>query len=90
MLSVWPLYSAGLGLKRAKPQFSPLYVWVLSHLNHIPLFVTPWTVTYQAPLSMGLSWQEYWIELPCLPPRNLLNPGIELASRVAPALQVDS
>ena len=23
-------------------------------------FVTPWTVARQAPLSMGLSWQEYW------------------------------
>ena len=90
VLSVWPLCSAGLGLKRAKPQFSPWYVWLLSHFNHVPLFVTPWTVTYQAPLSMGLSWQEYWIELPCLPPRDLLNLGIELASLVAPALQVDS
>ena len=27
-------------------------------------FVTPWTVAHQAPLSMGLSWQEYWSGLP--------------------------
>ena len=24
------------------------------------LFVTPWTMACQAPLSMGFSWQEYW------------------------------
>ena len=37
---------------------------------------------------MGLSWQKYWIELLCLPPRDLLNPGIKPASPLAPALQV--
>ena len=29
-------------------------------LSHVRLFVTPWTVVYQGPLSMGLSRQEYW------------------------------
>ena len=28
------------------------------------LHVTPWTVAHQAPLSMELSSQEYWIGLP--------------------------
>ena len=28
------------------------------------LFVTPWTAAYQAPLSMGVSRQEYWSRLP--------------------------
>ena len=28
-------------------------------LSHVCLFVTPWTVAYQAPLSIELSWQEY-------------------------------
>ena len=28
-------------------------------LSHVQLFVIPWTVTYQAPLSMGFSRQEY-------------------------------
>ena len=37
----------------------------------------PWTVAHQAPLSMGLSWQEYWSGLPCPPPGDLANPGIE-------------
>ena len=27
--------------------------------------MTPWTVAYQAPLSMGFSRQEYWSGLPC-------------------------
>ena len=33
---------------------------VLSHLSCVRLFVTPWTVAHQAPLSMGFSRQEYW------------------------------
>ena len=39
-------------------------------LSHVQLFVTPWTVVCQAPLSMGFSRQEYWIGLPFPPPRN--------------------
>ena len=49
--------------------------------------VTPWTVARQAPLSMGFSRQEYWSGLPCPPPGNLPNPGIESAS---PGLPADS
>ena len=41
---------------------------------------TPWTVAHQAPLSMGLSRQEYWSGVPCPPPGDLPNPGIELWS----------
>ena len=29
-------------------------------LSHIRLFATQWTVAHQVPLSVGLSWQEYW------------------------------
>ena len=29
-------------------------------LSHVQLFVMPWSVPHQAPLSMGFSWQEYW------------------------------
>ena len=35
------------------------------------LFVTPWTVAHQAPLSMGFSSQEYCSGLPCPPPGDL-------------------
>ena len=34
-------------------------------------------VALQAPLSMGFSRQEYWNGLPCPPPGDLPNPGIE-------------
>ena len=46
-------------------------------LSRVRLFVTPWTVAYQAPLSMGFSRQEYWSGLPFPSPGDLPNPGIE-------------
>ena len=33
-------------------------------LSHVQLFVTPWTVAYQASQSMEFSRQEYWSRLP--------------------------
>ena len=59
---------------------------MLSHFSHVQLFVTLWTVASQAPLSMAFSGQEYWSELPCPPPRDLPNPGIEPESLASPAL----
>ena len=53
---------------------------VLSCLSRIQLFVTPWTVARQDPLSVGFSRQEYWSGLPCPPLGDLPNPGIEAAS----------
>ena len=44
-------------------------------------------VACQAPLSMGLSRQEYWSGLPFPPPGDLPDAGIKPRS---PALQVDS
>ena len=49
-----------------------------------------WTVACQASLSIIFSRQEYWSGLPCPPPEDPPNPGIEPPSPVAPALQVDS
>ena len=49
--------------------------------------VTPWPVAHQAPLSMGFSRQEYCSGLPCPPPWDLPDPGIEPGS---PALLADS
>ena len=66
------------------------YTHVLSHLIQVQLFAALWTVTCQAPLSMGFSRQEYCSGLPCPPPGDLPDPGIELVSPVSPALQVDS
>ena len=62
---------------------------LINCFSHVQLFVT-WTIACQALLSMGFSRQEYWSELPCLPPGNLPNPGIEPTSPVSPALQADS
>ena len=45
-------------------------------LSHVQLFVTPWTVACQAPLSMEFSKQEYWSGLPFPTPGDLPNPGI--------------
>ena len=55
-------------------------------LNHIQLFVTPWTVACQAPLSVEFSRQEYWSGLQYPPPGDLPNPGIELMSLLSLAL----
>ena len=55
-------------------------------LGHVWLFVTPWTLAHQAPLSMGFSRQEYWSGLAFPPPGNFPNPRVKPMS---PALQVD-
>ena len=55
--------------------------------SHVQIFVTPWTIAHQAPLSMGFSRQEHGSGLPFPSPEDLPNPGIEPAS---PAWQVDS
>ena len=47
---------------------------------------TPWTIAHQAPLSMGFSRHEYWSGLPCPPPGDLPNPGMELISLPSPEL----
>ena len=52
-------------------------------LSHVQLCTTLWTVARQAPLSMGFSRQEYSSELPCPPPGDLPDTGIE---PVSPAL----
>ena len=40
-------------------------MWTLSCFSRVQLFVFPWTVALQAPLSTGFSRQEYWSGLPC-------------------------
>ena len=58
----------------------------VSRFSRVRLFATLWTVALQAPLSVGLSRQEYWSGLPCPPPGDLPDPGMEPGS---PALQAD-
>ena len=57
--------------------------FMLSRFSCIQLFATLWTVTLQAPLTMGFSRQDYWSGLPCPPPGDLSDPGIK---PVSPAL----
>ena len=49
-------------------------------LSRVQLFVTPWTIAYQAPQPMEFSRQEYWSGLPFLSPGDLPNPRIEPGS----------
>ena len=62
-------------------------VVVVASLSHAQLFVTPWTVACQAPLSTGLSRQEYWSGSPVPSPEDIPDPGIKPRSS---ALQADS
>ena len=64
-----------------------MHACMLSHFSRIWLFATLWTIALQAPLSMGISKQEYRSGLPSPPPGDLPNPGIKPA---VPALQANS
>ena len=68
----------------------PMHACMLNHFSRVQLFVTSWTIAHQVSLSMGFSRQEYRRGLPCPPPGNLPDPGIEPASLASSALQEDS
>jgi len=71
-----------------KPTFPvALLLLLLSRFSCVRLCVALWTAACQAPLSMGFSRREYSSGLPCLPPGDLLDPGIQPRS---PALEADS
>ena len=59
----------------------------MKSLSRVPLFATPRTVAYQAPLSMGFSRQQYRRGLPFPSPGDLPDPGIKPGS---PTLQADA
>ena len=63
-----------------------MHVCMLSRFRHVQLFVTPWTVACQAPLSMGFSRQENWRVLPFPPPGDHPDPGVKPMSLACPAL----
>ena len=56
-------------------------------LSRVQLFVTPWTVAYQASPSMRFSRQEYWSGLIFSSPGDFPDPGIKPRS---PTLQADT
>ena len=55
-------------------------------LSRVRLFLTPWTVARQPPLSMGFLRQEYWSRLPFATPRDLPQLGIMPSSLISPTL----
>ena len=57
---------------------------MLSCFSCVQLCEILWNVACQAPLSIGLSRQEYWSGLP--PPGDLPNQGIQPRSLRSPAL----
>ena len=63
-----------------------MYVCWVSRFRHVWFFATSQTVAHQAPLSVGILQAKYWSGLPCPPPGDLLNPGIEPRSLMSPAL----
>ena len=46
-------------------------------LSHVRFFATPWTIAYQAPLSIGLPRQENWSEWLLPPLGDLPDAGIK-------------
>ena len=76
------LQSVGYSRKRVRPNLAT------KQQNDLPpaICATLWTVAHHAPLSLGLSRQEYWIGLSCPPPGDLPNPGTEPAFLTSSAL----
>ena len=79
----WVLYSQAT--REVCTQTISVWVGAQSHL-----FVTPWTVAHEPPLSMGFSRQEYWSGLSCPPPGDLTDPETKPESPASPALQANS
>ena len=71
--------------QKEKHQYSSVQFSSVQSLSRVRLFATPWTVAYQAPPSMGFSWQEYWSGFPFSSPGDLPDPGIEPGSPALPA-----
>ena len=81
-----PLGRDFLSLQSVEPALKYTGLCMPSRFSRVRLFATLWTVARQAPLSMGFSRQEYWSGLPCLPPGDLPNPGMEPLPLTSPAL----
>ena len=75
-----------LSAKDARKSLGVARGYVPRCFSRVCLFVTLWTLAHQAALSMGTSRQEYWSDLPCPPPGDLPDPGIEPTSLMSPAL----
>ena len=89
-LNKWPYKYLGVFKDNIWKSYScSVYAYVfiiniLISLCVLSCFSSVWAC--QAPLSMGFSRQEYYSGLPCPPPGDLPDPGIEPESLMSPAL----
>ena len=83
---IWLLMSLSGSLETLDWYLLYLTTCMLNLFSRVRLFMTPWTVGWQAPLSMAFSRQEYWSGLPHLPPGDLPDPGIESTFLWSPVL----
>ena len=70
-----------LDCKEIQPVLSKDQSWV---------FIGKTDAKAETPVSTGFSRQEYWSGLPCPPPGDLSDPGIEPVSLISCALQAGS
>ena len=63
-----------------------VHVCMLRRFSCVWLFMIPWTVACQAPLSKGFPKQEYWSGLLSPPPGDFPDPGIEIVCLPSTAL----
>ena len=71
------IHSQRLWRNEAEWMFFWLWKVKVKSLSCVPLFATPRTVAYEAPLSLEFSRQEYWSGLPFPSPGDLPHPGTE-------------
>ena len=64
-----------------------IYMYICQSFHRVSLFMTPWTVAREAPLSMEFSRQEHWSAQPFPSLGDLPDPGIKTKSF---ELQADS
>jgi len=74
---IWLTEEDNVTLKSHLTHFMYIKEVKVKSLSRVRLFVTPWTVARQVPLSMEFSRQEYWSGLPFPSPGDLSDPGIE-------------
>ena len=79
-----PLYTVHKTIFCGKLCFGKNILWQLKKTQTLAI---PWTVVFQASLSMGFSRQEHWSGLSFPSPGNFPDPGIEPGSST---LRVDS
>ena len=84
---IWVLWKGGGANTEITVPGTCVVLCCVCSLSCVWLFVTPWTVACQAPLSMRFSRQEYWSGVPFPSLGYLPHPGIKPRS---PALHTDS